>query len=201
MTEKQTESLSAFMDGESDDLSVRRLLKEAADNPEVKATWGRYHQARSAMDDELVTFSHLDISASVSAALQDEAAHSPSKKPIFKTIAGLSVAASVAFAVVIGARFNPLVETGPELADKGAEKPAAVSQPTAPKGPITSPSMIAQSPSLDGVDEKQLQQAQERLNSYLKRHAQDSAIGSGRTAMPFARVVNFEKTTPQKGDQ
>ena len=205
MTEKQTESLSAFMDGESDELSLRRLLKDTANEPELKAAYGRYHQARAAMDDETASFASLDISASISAAIADEAAHTPSKKPIFKALAGLSVAASVAFAIVVGARFNPLMETGvQQFADKGAEeKIVAPSMPVGkPVGTITSPSMIAQSGNnLEGVDEKQLQQAQERLNSYLKRHAQDSALGQGRTTMPFARVVNFEKTAPQKGNQ
>jgi len=63
---------------------------------------------------------------------------------------------------------------------------------------VKGPTMIAQSNSaLNGVDEKSLQQAQERLNIYLKQHAQDSSLGQGRSAMPFARVVNFETPARQ----
>jgi len=198
MTEKQTESLSAFMDGQSDELSLRRLLKDTANDAELKATWGRYHQARATMDAETAPFAKLDISADVSSFIADEAPLKPASKPIFKTFAGLSVAASVAFAIVVGARFNPLMDHNAQLADKGQETDVKIVAPSIPRGPISSPSMIAQSGNLEGVDEQQLQQAQERLNSYLKRHAQDSALGQGRTAMPFARVVNFEKTSPQK---
>lgn len=196
MTEKQTESLSAFMDGQSDELSLRRLLKDTANDAELKATWGRYHQAKATMDAETAPFAKLDISAGVASLIADEAPLKQAPKPIFKTLAGLSVAASVAFAIVVGARFNPLMNHGAELADKGTDTKFV--SPSVPRGPISSPSMIAQSGNLEGVDEQQLQQAQERLNSYLKRHAQDSALGQGRTAMPFARVVNFEKTAPQK---
>jgi hypothetical protein len=57
--------------------------------------------------------------------------------------------------------------------------------------------MIAQQQGSD-LNEAQLQQAQERLNSYLKQHAQDSALGQGRTSMPFARVVNFETSNQGK---
>ena len=200
MTEKQTESLSAFMDGQSDELGLRRLLKDTANDAELKATRGRFHQAKATMDAETAPFAKFDISSEVSSLIADEAPLKPASKPIFKTFAGLSVAASVAFAIVVGARFNPLMDHSAQLADKGADTEVKIVAPSIPRGPISSPSMIAQSGNLEGVDEKQLQQAQERLNSYLKRHAQDSALGQGRTAMPFARVVNFEKTAPQKGN-
>lgn len=198
MTEKQTESLSAFMDGQSDELGLRRLLKDTANDAQLKATWGRYHQAKATMDAETAPFAKFDISAGVASLIADEAPLKPASKPIFKTFSGLAVAASVAFAIVVGARFNPLMDHNAQLADKGAD--TKIVSPSVPRGPISSPSMIAQSGNLEGVDEKQLQQAQERLNSYLKRHAQDSALGQGRTAMPFARVVNFEKTAPQKAN-
>jgi len=192
MTEKQSESLSALMDGELDELNTRRLFNEMDNDPNIKTQWSRYHLARDAIKGDVSAFSNLDISAAVSNAIADEpnAVTATQQKPWFKAVTGLSVAASVAFAVVIGARFNPLTETstGVELATKPNVE---VVTPDVTK--FTSPSMVAQAPgAIDGLNEKELQAAQQRLNSYLKQHAQDSAIGQGKTAMPFARVVNFE---------
>ncbi|MEH6343686.1 MAG: sigma-E factor negative regulatory protein [Bermanella sp.] len=200
MNDKENEALSALMDGELDEMALRRTLNQLDDEPELKQTWSRYHLQRDTIKGDISAFSTLDISGAISAAIDDEAAlegiKQPSEsKPWWKAVAGLSVAASVALAVVIGARFNPLVET------QGVQQLASKTQVKVVTPEITlvkGPSMIAQSNSeLEGVDEKVLQQAQERLNSYLKQHAQDSALGQGRTAMPFARVVNFETTSKQ----
>ncbi len=201
MSDKENEALSALMDGELDEMSLRRTLNQLDDEPELKATWSRYHLQRDMMKGDVSAFSSMDISAAVSAAIDSEEqvmtpVSTKTDKPWWKAVAGLSVAASVAMAVVIGARFNPLVETHDvqQLASKTQVR-VVTPEITLVKGP----SMIAQSNSnLEGVDEKSLQQAQERLNSYLKQHAQDSALGQGRTAMPYARVVNFETTSEQK---
>lgn len=202
MSEKQNESLSALMDGELDELALHRVLKDVENNPEMREAWSRYHVGRDAMKGTENQFLNLDISSQVSAAIQNESMDADSQgsnKSWFKAVAGLGIAASVTFAVVLGARFNPLVDTGvdQQLANKTEVK---IVKPDTQ--PFKGPSMIAHSPSaVEGLDETELQQAQERLNSYLKQHAQDSALGQGRTAMPFARVVNFEKSTEQKGNQ
>lgn len=193
MSEKQPESLSALMDGELDELSMRRLLNDLDSDPAIKAQWARYHLARDAIKGDTSPFAGLDISSAVSEALQSEPSNhqQATQKTWFKAFAGLSVAASVAFAVVIGARFNPLNEQPGFDAQLANKSKVEIVTPDVNK--FRSPSMIAQSPNaIEGVNEQELQQAQERLNSYLKQHAQDSAIGQGRTAMPFARVVNFE---------
>ena len=193
MSEKQTESLSALMDGELDELGMRRLLNDMDSDPNVKAQWARFHLMRDAVKGDMSPFAGVDISAAVSQALESEpvSQQQTAQKPWFKAVAGLSVAASVALAVVVGARFNPLTQTQGFDAQIANKPSVEVVAPDISK--FTTPSMIAQNPNgIEGVDEQELQQAQQRLNSYLKQHAQDSAIGQGRTAMPFARVVNFE---------
>lgn len=187
MTEKRNETLSALMDGELDELSLHRILGQGKDDIEFRNTWARYHLAREAMKGELSEFSSLDISGAVSEALESEAdivseAEPKPRNTWWKPVAGLSVAASVAFAVVLGARFSGQVEFAGEQQVASAESRAV--SPQLPKQ--NGASLLAD------ADEVELQKAQERLNAYLKQHAQDSAIGQGRTAMPFARVVNFE---------
>lgn len=198
MNEKHNESLSALMDGELDEMSLHRLLKsdDAAEQQATRETWARYHIARDAMKGEVDQFTGIDISRSISAALDDEAEfnQSPIKEKTaswWKPVAGLSVAASVAFAVVLGARFGADgINQDVQIAAKPEVK---IVTPEVTK--VKGPTMLADAP-VNGEQQKELQQAQERLNSYLKQHAQDSAIGQGRTAMPFARVVNFESDQP-----
>ena len=45
-SERLGESLSAVMDGEADDLTLRRLIQESATDPELADKWERYHLAR-----------------------------------------------------------------------------------------------------------------------------------------------------------
>ena len=42
MNERINESLSALMDGEADELEVRRLLNQLEQDDELRATWHRY---------------------------------------------------------------------------------------------------------------------------------------------------------------
>ncbi|GAA6134488.1 anti sigma-E factor RseA C-terminal domain-containing protein [Oceaniserpentilla sp. 4NH20-0058] len=194
MSEKQTESLSALMDGELDELAMQRLFNEMDKDPSVQQQWSRYHLARDAIKGDVSPFTNLDISAAVSQAISEEptAKEQTTQKPWFKAVAGLSVAASVAFAIVIGARFNPLTQTSSDIELAGKTQVEVV---TPDLTTFKSSSMVAQSTNgIEGLNEKELQEAQQRLNSYLKQHAQDSAIGQGKTAMPYARVVNFESS-------
>lgn len=197
MTEKQNESISALMDGELDEMSLHRLLKSDEDQA-VRETWSRYHMARDAMKGEVSEFVGLDISASISAALVDEAPLSQNTlkekaATWWKPVAGLSVAASVAFAVIVGAQFG--ADGFAPQAEIASKTEVKIVTPEITK--VKGPTMLADTNApVSAEQQKELQQAQERLNSYLKQHAQDSAIGQGRTAMPFARVVNFETDKP-----
>jgi len=200
MKDIQNESLSALMDGEVDELALHRVLKDMEKDTEMRAQWARFHVAQDIMKGGDAEYAHIDLSKGVMDAIAAEQpiAQIPQKKPWLKSLAGLSVAASVTVAVVLGARFNPLTQ------DQGSNQQLAtkpvVEIVTPGDDPFRGPAMVAQSANGE-VDERQLQEAQERLNSYLKQHAQDSALGQGRTAMPFARVVNFEKAAPQvKGE-
>jgi len=198
MSDKQNETLSALMDGELDEMSLHRVLNQMEEGSQLKETWSRYHLQRDVIKGDVSEFSALDISSAIHDAIDDEATIESSiqqPKNWWKAVAGLSVAASVTFAVVLGARFNPMLDgQGSEQFAGKTQVQVVVPEITRVKGPT----MIAQSNSaLNGVDEKSLQQAQERLNIYLKQHAQDSALGQGRSAMPFARVVNFETPARQ----
>ncbi|MFT7109759.1 MAG: sigma-E factor negative regulatory protein RseA [Psychrobacter glaciei] len=205
MSDNKIESLSALMDGESDELALHRTLKDVEGSPELKQTWSRYHIGSDAIKGTVSDFSHIDISSAVSAAIADqsfEGAEQGTNKGWLKMVGGFSIAASVTLAVVLVAHFNPLVDaTGGQQFASETKVEIVTPEQTPRKGPL----MIAQQQGSDlnsglssDLNEAQLQQAQERLNSYLKQHAQDSALGQGRTSMPFARVVNFETSNQGK---
>lgn len=201
MSDNNLESLSALMDGEADEMTVHRTLKDIEANPELKEAWSRFHMGSDAIKGTLTDFRHLDISAAVNASIKEESfegGESGNRRGWLKAVGGLSIAASVTFAVVLGARFNPLLDSNVDQTLVSNQSGVQISSPNSgtlmiAKGdnPIVTPEL----------NEAQLQQAQERLNIYLKQHAKDSALGQGRTAMPFARVVNFETSSKTKGNE
>jgi sigma-E factor negative regulatory protein RseA len=207
MNTNKIESLSALMDGELDELALHRTLKDVEDNSELKEAWSRLHIGSDAIKGTVSDFSHIDISGAVSTAIAGESFEGTEQskgKSWLTAVGGLSIAASVTLAVVLGARFNPLIDNtdGQQFVSK-----TNIEIVTPEQAPQKGPLMIAQQQGLQlnqqqnpGLNEVQLQQAQERLNSYLKQHAQDNALGQGRTSMPFARVVNFETSKQDKGN-
>lgn len=161
MNDKHNESLSALMDGELDELTLHRMLNELEQNPSLKQAWSNFHLQRDVMKGELNSFAGIDISAAVSQSIanQDQIrVEQPSKaKSWFKAVAGMSVAASVAMAVIVGVKFNQVGVQGLELADK-----TEVRFITPEISSIKGPTMLAQTPDALNMSEVELQQAQER---------------------------------------
>lgn len=197
MTDKQMENLSALMDGELDELSIARLLGQMKNDPELTSKWARYHLMGDAMRGDMQGFANVDLSASISVAIADEAPLAATggvvaqvKRQWWKPVAGLSVAASVAMAVIVGAyQFRGGDAGFDQVADgdAAAQESAEVAKP-----PVyyKGPTMVASTGT--ATSEAELKAGQDKLNEYLRQHAQDAAMGQGRSVMPFARVVNFE---------
>lgn len=110
------ETASAAMDGEADELELRRFLKSLAEeNNEERARWARYQLARDVLHNSTPLIPTLDLAASVSAALDQEAVQE--KKSIkqdvtskktprgYSTFWRFGVAASVTFAVLGSVRW------------------------------------------------------------------------------------------------
>ena len=74
MSQSTRESLSAFMDSESDELELRRVLKSLPDDADAAETWRRYHLARSMMQRERGVDVSVDLSAGIMARLREEPA-------------------------------------------------------------------------------------------------------------------------------
>lgn len=134
------ESVSAVMDGEADELELRRFVAASGEDPAVRERWARYQLARDVMHRQAV-LPKLDLAASVSAAIAAEDAQAA---PIaraaspWRRVGRLAVAASVTLAVLVGVRFyNNQGEPGgaPQLAQQATQVQAP--QQTLP--PVASP--------------------------------------------------------------
>lgn len=212
MSEQLRESISALMDGEADELELRRLLSTASDEHAtvIDETWSRYHLVRDVMqnNNQDHSFRQLDISHHVSAAIDresvspavDQSSSLLSRVSWLKPMAGFAVAASVTVAVVVGVRsidplnpgLNPPVATQTAGASRvypiqGASLQASEGSAAAVTYRNTAlPGGIANSRAAANLD------AQKRLDKYILRHTERAALNNGQGMMSFARVANFE---------
>ncbi len=100
MSDKHTESLYAFMDGELGEHETRFLLRALDNDPALRARWQRFHQSRT-LYHEPISVDASSLADRIAAELEDEAL--PEFEPAtrthrwYKPLAGMAVAASVVF--------------------------------------------------------------------------------------------------------
>ncbi|WP_106477063.1 sigma-E factor negative regulatory protein [Phytohalomonas tamaricis] len=137
MNQKVREPLSALMDGESDELEVRRILKTLREQPKEADTWRRYHLARSVMQRDRDIDLSIDLSAMVRARIEMEArpeqfAHddlTPRRATSFSFMGSAAIAAAVSLMVITGVQvYRGGIGTGVVPLNDGAE---LASQPRA----------------------------------------------------------------------
>jgi len=115
MSQNTRETLSALMDGESEELELRRVLKALPDDSDAADTWRRYHLARSIMQRERGVDTSVDLSAGIMARLSeepipvavgaDQATTRPAKTSRVSLMRGAGVAAAVSLMVITGVQY------------------------------------------------------------------------------------------------
>lgn len=183
MDDRLKETLSAMMDDEADELSVRRLLSHA-EQDQVRSQWQRWQRVRDLMHEGNLAPEAVDVSAGVREAL-DGAVQRPAGK------AGLQArrernwhwpaVAMVTLALVVGFGAGAGWES---TGDSGALVTAGV-----PKEQGATPASAAEpvpEVALQGLDEEQW----EHLSRYLLEHAQHNSVGAGRGSVGYARLVS-----------
>ncbi|KGE03347.1 sigma-E factor negative regulatory protein [Pseudohaliea rubra] len=188
MNEALREALSAVMDGEGDDLALRRLLARS-DDPALRAAWSRYHVARDALQGHTAAV-NVDISAAVRQAVDAEAAP---RRPggNWRSVASFAIAASVTAVVVLGGR---------ELA--GVGDPSGAAPLASPVGLVNTlgaspvrasygarPAPALQPAAADAYEEL----ARQRLRLYSQEHAEQAALNTPQGLIPFARVPEINR--------
>lgn len=180
MDDRLRETLSAMMDDEADELSVRRLLSHERQD-EVRGQWQRWQDVRDLMRGGQVQVHGLDVSAAVRDRLDGR--HSPATRPEndIEQRAGLRwhwpAVAMVAMALVVG--FGAGAGWDSSATATAQAVTAVAGEPSAPEQPV-------REVALQGLDEEQW----EHMSRYLLEHAQHNSVGAGRGAVGYARLVS-----------
>jgi sigma-E factor negative regulatory protein RseA len=192
MSEKLRESLSATIDDEADEFELRRVLDEMDKDESLRETWERYHLIGTLMrglrrDGE---FRDIDLRDKVWAALETEDPTSPveiaepdvavpskasGRRPWVGRMTGLAVAASVAFAVVLG--------IGGLDQDDAAVTPPIAKAPVNIDGPRLHENRLKQEVSASDL---------QRANAYFVHHVQQKALNQPGVAS-FVKLVTYEQ--------
>ena len=169
MDDRLKETLSAMMDDEADELSVRRLLSQQGQD-ELRSQFQRWQQVRDLIQRRHPAVESIDVSDSGRDAI-DGHDRSPSRGAVAvlptKRKWQWSAAAMVALALAVGFSAG----TGWDPAPVTAEQPAASGIPEL---------------AIQALDEQQ----QEQLSRYLLQHAQHNSFGAGHASMGYARAVS-----------
>ncbi|MEM9256817.1 MAG: RseA family anti-sigma factor [Pseudomonadota bacterium] len=194
MTENIRETMSAYMDGEANELELQRFLKNIDEDPELRAAYVRYELARGALSGTQLTHANVDISGGVKAAIaRERVAGTPARsgEKLLKPLASFAVAASVAAIVVLGGQELAQVDQG------AAASPLAVNSGSpAPVIPHTGSIVDASFPlpSLEPVDSGAYEDlARQRLGKYLQVHAEQASLNSPQGLIPYARVPDIRR--------
>jgi len=190
MTEKLRQSLSAAIDDEADAFELRRVLDELGRDGELKGLWERYHLIGSVLRGEGARVSESlrdDVWSAleaVPAATADNAAGlaEPVASPRSRLgrYTGLAVAASVAFAVVIGL-------DGFGGGDDAALPSVAGSPGSGPAVPSTLPEVTPAAEVAAEVSPSDVQ----RAHAYMLHHAQQQALNQA-GVMSFVKLATYE---------
>lgn len=195
MTGRNKESLSALMDGEADELEVRRILNQLDNNDELRENWKNYHLMGSLMRGE--SFDSIDLTAGINNSLDglDDPLHDASEvtaadphvaladkaqaqAPWYKPLTSVAVAASVTLAVLLGVQsIEP--NDGLALATISAQEQGSQ------QGQLTASSISLQ-------EQQALESAQQQLQQYILQNPLE-AEAEKKSVLPFARVVEFQE--------
>lgn len=191
MNDRNKESLSALMDGEADELEIRRVLNQLDQDDELRDNWKNYHLMGSLMRDE--SFDSLDLTKGINQILDGDMAskdaedtnapllsNEKTKKSVraawYKPLTSVAVAASVTLAVLLGVQsIEP--NNGLGLAENRSD-----SLPV--QGELTASTLTTE-------EQQQLENAQQQLQDYILQHSSEGNEEK-KGILPFARVVEFQ---------
>lgn len=165
MNDQLKEKLSAFMDGEGDDLRVIDGLRQ---HDEARSSWMSYHLIRDVMSQHYVSGSHV-LAGRVAAALQHEPTVLAPKrwykpKKLLRHASGAAIAATIAAVAILVVRQSP-------------EVPQDI--PNFAVGPITTQPV------------RLTTAAENKLNGYIVSHNEYSASTRFKGMLPYTRIVSY----------
>jgi sigma-E factor negative regulatory protein RseA len=121
------EAMSALMDGEADELELRRILRELPAKPELYAAWKRYHSVRASLQQDIHHDPAVNLLQGVQARLAAEGFEHQAKfgpmlrSRVVRYLGQGAIAASVAFAALMGVSVLDTADTGTPSAQTVAD--------------------------------------------------------------------------------
>ena len=218
MTDTLRQSLSALVDQEATEFEARKILDATKSRGDLKEYWAACQAVSSTMRGEAVLgTSILDrVNAELDGVTEanpiadghgdDVAPHVtflPTKDPLpnrFVALTGqLAVAASIAFAVVIGVKVVAPVETQPTVVSSEPLEIIKFQMPVQKEtvsvdGMTNAQEVIKRRPVARILTEQDMKQlVSNRLSSYLVRHAENTAVIGGTSVLPLARIMGRDE--------
>ncbi|RBW50598.1 sigma-E factor negative regulatory protein [Marinobacter sp. F3R11] len=189
MDDRLRETLSAMMDDEADELSVRRLLSHE-DQDDIRAQWQRWQGIHDLMHRGQAPAEGVDVSAAVRAELDGRGrsktlVSSPGREAPrrwqWPAVAMVAVALVIGFGA--GAGWDGGGASPESLASASVTK-----RPGAESGSsvTTDENAPVQEVALQGLDDEQW----EYMSRYLLEHAQHNSVGAGQGSVGYARLVS-----------
>ena len=183
MNDKIKEQLSAMVDGELPDNEQEFLLRRLQHEQNLQASWSRYHLIGDAMRKHTPSSVDHDLAGRVSLALgqdeheQDLVLVNSRGFQVFKPVAGLAVAASVAVMAIIGMQnfsrnTNQEVNQLPRLAQQ--DNVPEIVRVRGTRWDLTQP----------GVESK--------LNGYLVNHNEYTNETNLQGMLHYARIAGYD---------
>lgn len=205
--ERMNESLSALLDGEADELEIRRLLNRM-DETELQQQWQRHQMLGALMRDE--PMGDLDLTQGINAGIDGidvlqttedkRSAETASAQPWFKSLTSAAIAASVTLAVLIGVRSMDVDSpAGPEVLVEQSGQPAIQTQGAQEQ--VIQQLVNNSAESEAGISAQDLQKSQQQLQEYVLKQSDNPGLQPDNGVKPFARVVNFADKTETESDK
>lgn len=190
--DKQTDILSALMDGEASELEIRQLLVELDES--ATESWSRWHLAQDVMQGHS---SHpavsRDFCASVSQAIAEERLPAAPKK-WWPAVSRVAVAASVALAVVGGWQ---VWQT--DNAQMVAGQPVAIASSTAATMPsaqavnfITPANRARLQRNVQTVSDTFPIRSKQDFTRLIRHHGQIGMQRAQQGMMPYVRMIDMD---------
>lgn len=151
------ESFSALLDGEASEMDIQRLLKAMESDPERVQDWHQLSRVQGALRGDVL----VDVAVQSQAQQQPQADQTTSRWPL--RLGQFGVAAAVATVVIVGAQWS-------------------LQTPTAPTQ-VALDTAVSQSEDVAAAQARF--EAQQRLNLYLREHAEAASFSSGHAVAPY----------------
>lgn len=184
------ESLSALMDGETQEMELRRLLQQMPMDPALRARWARYQLVSAAMHRQpCVCGVSPGFADAVHAAIQKETSVVTNlpEEGAWQMTRRFAVAASVALAVVVGVQWQ---QNNSGNVGGGEGQLVAVPSAATPVGTLASGSGVTMMQASQPLTGNLFEQAKDMQGGrYMQRNLEQVSLEAGKNRVPLAPAV------------